>query len=188
MRAPAHASVLTRLRFAVACLFAAGLAGCASLSEEQCREGDWYQVGLADGASGAAPDRLGRHAEACAELGIVPDREQYEAGRSDGLVHYCTVSKGFEVGRNGFSYAGSCPDDRAADFLRGYTLGRRYNDVERELARIDSDLQMYRSQLGRSDLDEDRRSRIENLIGDLESQRWRVESRYRELEWELRRL
>jgi hypothetical protein len=162
--------------------------GCATLSEEDCQGGDWYRIGLADGRTGAAPERLARHVEACAEHGVSIDREQYAAGRSDGLQHYCTRANGFKVGRDGFGYANACPSGREAEFLAGYGLGRRFYAVDRELARIDADLRNYRQRLGDETLSDEQRDRIESLLRDLESQRWRAGGEYRRLELELREL
>jgi len=164
------------------------LAGCASLSERECRDGDWYQIGLEDGFAGREPGRLSAHADACAEYGIVPDAAQYRAGRDDGLVQFCTTTRGFETGRQGYSYAGVCPASREPAFLRGYDLGRRFHDVDSRLARIDSDLGTYRSQLSGKDLEEKQRRRLESLLRNLELERSRLEDERRRLEWEFRRL
>ena len=45
------------------------LASCATLSEEECRAADWYQIGVNDGAEGRATDYVESHRRACAGLG-----------------------------------------------------------------------------------------------------------------------
>ena len=47
-------------------LVAATLAGCASLSQHQCLQGDWYSIGVGDGQRGMPVDRLDQHTRACA--------------------------------------------------------------------------------------------------------------------------
>lgn len=176
---------LTTCAIALAALLAAG---CATLSEEECHDGDWYRVGLSDGHAGASPERIAKHIEACAEHGVSIDREQYAAGRVDGLRHYCTRANGYRVGREGFGYAGVCPSGSEPEFLVGHDLGRRFHAVDRELARIDADLRIYRQQMGNDSLSDEQRNRIENVLRDLEAQRWRAEGEYRRLESELREL
>jgi hypothetical protein len=109
-------------------LAAAGLlAGCASLNEDQCRQGDWAGIGQSDGYAGYAMTRLQDHAEACRKLGITPDSVAYSRGRQVGLRGYCTASRGFAEGRMGNIYAGVCPPDLAPAFMAAYNDGRIVN-------------------------------------------------------------
>ena len=59
-----RSSRFRRLTSAMA-LFAA-LAGCATLSETECRTGDWGQIGYNDGSVGNKRDIIGEHDKACA--------------------------------------------------------------------------------------------------------------------------
>lgn len=105
------------------------LGSCATMSAEQCVAGDWGGQGYADGQSGLTMSRLAEHAEACTKHGVTPDAESYADGREQGLVRYCTPEKGFEVGRQGSSYAGVCPRDLEADFLPAYRDGQLVHEV-----------------------------------------------------------
>lgn len=64
-------------------LVAATLAGCASLSQHQCLQGDWYAIGVGDGQLGMPADRLDRHTRACAQYGVTIDRQLYLEGRAE---------------------------------------------------------------------------------------------------------
>ena len=163
------------------------VAGCASLSESECRGGDWYAIGVEDGAGGANTTRLATHRDACAKYAIEPDAEQYEAGRKDGLMHYCTVERGFETGRSGNSYSGACPAGRDVEFLRGYELGRRYYTIDGELEHIDDDLRTYQGQLSVEN-DDQQRQRLVSVMRQLQIDRWRLESERRDLDWQFERL
>ena len=44
------------------------LAGCASLSEGDCRSASWEDIGYRDGVKGTGPDRAQDHASACAAV------------------------------------------------------------------------------------------------------------------------
>ena len=112
------------------------------MSAAQCMAGDWSGQGYSDGQQGLTMSRLDDHAKACAEHGVTPDASAYADGRRQGLVHYCTPGKGFEVGRSGSGYAGVCPSDLEADFMYGYRDGQVVHEVEQALAnarsRVDS--------------------------------------------------
>ena len=182
------ASRLWRPRSLVIAVLSLALQACATLSEHECRNQDWYGIGADDGYDGAPASKIDAHREACAEYGIEPDTEQYEAGRRDGLVHYCTVKRGFEIGRQGLQYGGACPAGSDREFLRGHDLGRRFYAVDQELERLDRNLRMYRSQSTTPELGETEQQQLYSRIRDLEFERSRLEAERRQLEWELRRL
>ena len=169
-------------------LIALCLQACASLSESECRNQDWYTIGFEDGTDGDPQAQIDEHGAACAKFGVTPDARQYEVGRRDGLVHYCTVANGFEVGRDGYGYRGSCPAGSDREFLRGHSLGRRFHDVDQELARIEDDLRLYRNQLGGTELDQGQQQRLYSRMRELEFERSRLEDELRRLERERQRL
>ena len=55
------------------------LGSCATMSEDQCRVGDWGGQGLRDGSAGLPMSRLDDHAEACAKHGVAPDVTPYRS-------------------------------------------------------------------------------------------------------------
>ena len=73
------------------------LAGCATLSDEECRQAaaspqGWTAVGERDGARGRTPDdRLARHRKACESTHVEPDQTRYMAGWNTGIRRYCTA-------------------------------------------------------------------------------------------------
>jgi hypothetical protein len=168
-------------------LAALSLSACGSLSERECRDQDWYSIGLDDGYDGAPASQVASHRQACAPYGIEPDVEQYEAGRRDGLAHYCTVQRGVEIGSRGMPYGGGCPEGSAREFLRGHSLGRRFYAVDEELERIDNELRMYGVQRD-TVLDEGQLRHLDTRIRDLQFERSRLEAQRRDLEWERQRL
>lgn len=121
---------------------AAGLtvAACATLSQEQCLQGDWRAIGYIDGADGRAMSRIEDHAKACQKTGVAPDMSLYVQGRDQGLMRYCTEANGFRVGREGHSYKGVCPSPVEPEFLGGYADGERVHAAETRLANARSDL------------------------------------------------
>jgi len=107
------------------------LASCASMSDKECRAGNWQAVGQRDGAEGYSASRLNDHAEACGEFRIVPDSVAYERGRSQGLVSYCQPLVGRSKGVDGASYNNVCSGPAEVGFLRGHAVGRQIHDLKK---------------------------------------------------------
>lgn len=117
-----------------------GLSGCATLSEDECRYSDWYDLGYRDGRQGRPADRVSEHAQACGEHGVKPDRSRYLSGHTDGVATYCTAHNGLRVGENGGGYANVCPRFEEEEFLRGYSLGQALYRVRSRLNSLDSEI------------------------------------------------
>lgn len=147
------------LRSAFVILFSSVvLAGCASMSKQECITADWRTIGFEDGARGMTAASIGRHRKACAKAGITADQSRYEQGRQAGLLEYCQPAKGYDVGRSGDSYQGVCPGDLEDAFLSSYEEGRYLHgleqavrDVEQSLGRVDRELESARDDLKESE-------------------------------------
>ena len=119
-------------------LLTVALVGCASLTKEDCLDGNWKQVGYIDAAYGFTNARFAEHVKACNRYDIAPDRAQYDAGYAEGLVRYCQPARGFQSGRNNVTYRDICPQTMEPDFLRGYRLGRNLYQIERQIDEVTS--------------------------------------------------
>ncbi|XOV87505.1 MAG: DUF2799 domain-containing protein [Pseudomonadota bacterium] len=102
-------------------LVAIVLSGCATMSKEECVNADWRIIGFEDGASGSPANQIGVRRKACADHGVVPDKDAYDAGYAEGLVTYCVYDYGLAAGRNGRLANGVCPLDSA--YRTGYEDG-----------------------------------------------------------------
>lgn len=116
------------------------LAGCATLDEGECRQGDWYSIGRADGAEGRQADFILQHAKACNEFGVRPIRSEWERGRQDGLKLYCTPSRAYEDGKRGRILPPVCPASMAAELQAANRTGLRVNQIEQEMREVESDI------------------------------------------------
>lgn len=120
-----HSSALHRCLLAGLALACLGLGSCATtLSKNDCMAMDWRTMGYEDGAAGHPASRIGVHRRACGEHGVAPDFDEYQAGRAEGLVEFCTPANAYRVGASGAQYAGVCPVEREGDFLRAYSEGQ----------------------------------------------------------------
>lgn len=115
-------------------LIAALATACTTLSPKDrlasCQATDWSNYGQNDGILGVpASERAGKFAD-CAELGAPAEIAAYEEARAEGLLSYCTVENGYEVGRAGRAYKNVCPAELEQDFLQGYEQGRKERPVK----------------------------------------------------------
>lgn len=60
------------------------LAGCVSMSEQECRSADWYKLGYRDGDSYGLRPQVDAYAAQCSRAGINADEKAYLAGWVDG--------------------------------------------------------------------------------------------------------
>ena len=124
-----------------------GLAACATLSESECRDGNWYQIGRDDGAAGRPLDFIRQHAKACNEFGVAPKAKPWREGRLEGLKQYCTRPNAYDVGTRGRRLSPVCPAEdieslQAANArgLRWYQIGQEIAEVERDIRAINAEI------------------------------------------------
>ena len=145
MRSAANRFPLTGL--ALACL---GLSSCATtLSRNECQSMEWRIVGYEDGAAGQPGSQIGAHRKACAEHGVSPDFDAYQAGRAEGLREFCTATNGYRIGAAGGQYAGACPAEREEPFLRAFSEGRELYSLRNRVDTTGHELGAKRRELER---------------------------------------
>lgn len=143
------------------------LAGCASMSEEECLTADWYERGVRDGRNGQHHDYIAQHREACAKVGVVPKEQLYRLGHNLGIREYCTPDNGARQGRLGNHYRNACPAELETAFLDRYRPAYRVYEAERRVSRLSSDLQSKERQL-KTEKNEDKRRRLRRELRDLD--------------------
>ena len=150
------------------------LAGCSSMSANECLATDWRTVGYEDGVSGYSGDRVGHYRKACSKHGVTPDLNAYQNGRDQGLKEFCKPLNGFHVGAGGRGYNGICPSELDGPFVAAYESGRQLfnlrarvgntaNEIESmraESARIESDLVSAGTQILDPSLTKEQRAQL----------------------------
>jgi hypothetical protein len=121
------------------------VAGCASVSKEDCLLTDWYEIGRMDGRQGQPRTVFQGRAKACLEHGISADRQAYYQGHDEGLKYYCTEEKGFDMGQQGLPYKSVCPLQLEPDFRAGYNKGMRFFCSEQKGFELGRQGQAYRN-------------------------------------------
>ncbi|MBD3646785.1 MAG: DUF2799 domain-containing protein, partial [Pseudomonadales bacterium] len=97
------------------------LGGCASLSKDECINADWRLIGYEDGLNGAPKSRIAQHRKACADHDVVPNKASYDAGYEEGILSYCSYSRGERAGQYGRRAEDVCP--AYSDYASGYDSG-----------------------------------------------------------------
>lgn len=123
------------------------LAGCASqpsVTEFQCRAGDWQTIGMRDGSQGLPRTNLLRHQEACGPFGIVPERAEYVAGWEQGLTTFCTADNGFSLGERGGKHHNVC---HSAEFVEAYNDGRSLFQARQEVRQLEQKIAVQEQRL-----------------------------------------
>lgn len=144
------------------------LAGCATLSEQECLTADWRAIGFEDGAAGRSADHIANHRRACAEVGVAPDLQAWLAGREQGLRRYCTPANAYRTGRAGRALSPVCPDPGA---LRpAYRKGQRYWQTSQDIAGAEAEIREIRSDLSDLSRDDPARARLQTARMRLQAQ------------------
>lgn len=165
-----------------------GLAGCATLSEEECRTADWRDIGLRDGRAGHPASRLGEHLEACQKHGIRPVDAQYHAGRNRGLEEYCVLSNAMREGLAGRRYQDVCPAAVHRDFEDLNDAAYAVHDARSKMESLESEMSSRERELAKDKTPEKRRREIRDELRDMDRRLVRLRDDLRWREHDLDRL
>lgn len=156
--------------------------GCATLSRDECLRADWVRLGREDGIRGYPGERIEDHRKACSEFGISPDPAAYRKGRANGLIHYCTLSSGYEQGKSGASYHYVCPRELEAEFMRGFRTGTQVHDLTQQITQVEGKIKAKEKELEKDKLPEEQRRTLRDRIRDLEHERNSLRSQRQRIE------
>ena len=179
-----------RLFFGVTVL---ALGGCATLSESDCRQGNWSDIGYQDGLQGHAENRFAGHVQACAKYGVAPDQAAYFSARDEGLQQYCEPRHGFELGSAGAAYENVCPRTKPIgllsilgltdlEFEDAYALGREIYSARDDLNRVEAQIEDANQCLSKRDCPPEDKEKARRLRDELEHQRNNKQSELHRLE------
>jgi hypothetical protein len=160
----------------LAVLAALAASGCASMSEQDCRAGDWDAIGRADGARGALGNEVERHQKACARHEVAVNADAWRAGYARGLEAFCTPKGGYLAGRDGQRYHDVCFGLDGEDAFRAaYGEGQRVHKLLgeiRELRKLQDELEMAALSADYSDND----MRAAQVEATLQSRQWELDA------------
>jgi hypothetical protein len=136
------------------------LVACATISEDQCRAGDWRAIGQKDGSNGRREDFILQHAKACNKIGVAPVRADWEKGRQEGLKLYCRPRRAYEEGARGKRLSPVCPLDALAQLERANDRGLRWHRIGRDISEAQNEIARINSALARMEPDDPSRSAL----------------------------
>lgn len=168
-------------RVAAVAVAMAALASCATLNKEECQTVDWLDLGRKDGAEGRPASHIDAHRRACAEHKLPIDQTQWQTGWTEGIRLYCTADNGLLQGREGHSYANSCPPELKSEFESAYFVAKAVYDARLSRDRLAVELETLLSELREAKKPEDRK-RIEIAIDERRAQMRRANDRLRDAE------
>jgi len=114
---------------------------CASLTPEQCTNGDWRSIGYNDGVRGRLESYISRHFDACEKVGVVPDTAAWLSGRAAGLPLYCTPQNAYNVGRSGRDLSPVCPASQQNSLYQSWDWGQEYYILTQEISDLEDEQQ-----------------------------------------------
>ena len=173
--------VAATCRIAALALALGALTSCATLTKDECTSVNWDELGRSDGSQGHPYSRIEQHRSACAEHKLPVDEQRWTQGWEQGIRVYCTPENGLLQGREGRSYANSCPPELKADFENAYFVAKGVYDARLSRDRLAVELETLRRELRDAKKPEDRR-RIESSIDSKRSEIRRAEDRLRDAE------
>lgn len=101
------------------------LAGCASVSADNCAVSDWSAAGYHDGARGEPFSVIAQRPQQCAQYATAPVYDAYFVGVAKGLSAYCDPANGYATGATGVAYYGVCTGPDGEMFETAYWMGKR---------------------------------------------------------------
>ncbi|MYA88994.1 MAG: DUF2799 domain-containing protein [Boseongicola sp. SB0662_bin_57] len=148
------------MRLTVPLAALAFLAGCASLSESDCRQGAWRDIGLADGAHGKRSSYIMEHFKACSEFGITPNAQEWHRGREAGLNQYCTAANAYYVGTTGTRLSPVCRGEDANALQAANLRGLHWHEIGREIDQARQEIRDINTRLAELSADSTERSSL----------------------------
>ena len=142
------------------------LAGCQTLSKDECLVTNSADLGQKDGFAGYNKSRIERHTKACAKAGITPDQTAYFTGYDVGIRQFCTPQNGLRFGRSGGNYENSCPADLHSGFSRPYLAAKSLFSAERALSSAEARVERLTDRAFSPEVGPEERASIRSELGD----------------------
>ncbi len=135
------------MRFYYPAALLAFLGACASLTPEECQNANWESIGYNDGARGRLESYITQHFDACGKVGITPDVQAWQSGRTQGLPLYCTPSNAYSVGRAGNDLSPVCPAYQQRALFQSWDWGQEYYLITQQVSDLESEERDIRRQI-----------------------------------------
>jgi|GEM_PF-2303499 len=152
------------------------LGGCASMNQSECISANWSKVGYENALSGKKSSYLAKHTQACGEYAITPDFIEYGRGWDQGINKFCTAQFAWNYASDGRYYHDTCNAETEAVFLPAYKLAKEIRAKERDIERLNTELDKLFDDLVADEVSKEKRLAIAS-----ERQSLRLEIQLKEL-------
>ncbi len=171
------------MRLALLGLAATLVAGCASMTEEQCRDANWLALGHADARNGEMPEFGSKRVRSCSEKGVAGNEGEWRRGWEQGRREVCTPGNAVAWAQRDRDYTpGFCPPELEPAFMSVYVPARDRYRFEKRIRDLESQINDRSRQI--SDVNRQMR-RAENQTPQKQAQ---LAARKASLEREIRNL
>lgn len=123
------------------------ITSCATLSKQECLQGNWQAIGYKDGTAGRYPTYISNHQKACAKANIIANQPLWEQGRKQGLKQYCTQPNAFQLGTRGINLNKVCPANVTAKLQSINQTGLNQFKIANTIKKDEQKIKDYQSQL-----------------------------------------
>ena len=146
------------------------LAGCATMSPEECKVADWRAIGEKDGSQGKS-EQLAGHLKSCQGVGIVPDNRLYRSGYQQGLKYYCQPQRILNLALQGNGDVSACPIGQQQFLTYYYRLGHDVYDAQNRIDELNSEQsRLERELIDKKDLTDLQRKEKRDRLRELDRQ------------------
>jgi hypothetical protein len=167
---------------------AALMAGCETMTADECKYANWSDIGMRDGLAGQPVSLLGERVKDCTKAGTPVDTARYMAGREQGLRSFCHLENAVPLGLSGKSYAGVCPALVDIEFRRRYRAGYAVHELRSKLSDLDARGERLQHKLHEADKDEDQQLKASDKDDERKRIRKEFDGRRHDLRKELSEL
>jgi len=136
------------------------VSGCASLSQSECINANWYDLGERNALEGKNSAYVAEHAKACAKYQITPDLVEYKLGWMGGIPRFCTAQSAWRYGLTRHQYQNSCSTNEEKLFLPAYHLAKKVLAKRSEINEHRGDLRRLYRYLYNDKLTDEQRSAL----------------------------
>lgn len=155
-----------------------GLAGCASMSESECRVADWGRVGYTDGVRGDSESRVAAYPRIAARSASPPMRRPTA---TVGMLALCSSAppiNGWQQGQRGHSgKLASCQGQAGyALFAQYFDAGMQVYRTREDMERNNREVHRLQKRLEESTKDDEKR-KLRDELRDLDHQQFHLRNR-----------
>lgn len=101
-----------------------GLGGCQHFSKNYCEDTNWRKEAFLYALSGESRDIFKNISKKCKAFKVDVDQQVFNEGFDEGAAQFCSPPAGFDYGKGGYLYKGTCKNLNEKEYMKSYIQGR----------------------------------------------------------------